>query len=42
MKSALQFIERKGYKDDEDNSLYIIDSDGDTYNPVNGEKKKIE
>ena len=33
MKMAVKFIETKGYKDDEDNLLYIVGSDGICYTP---------
>lgn len=33
MKMAVKFIEAKGYKNDEDNILYIVGSDGICYDP---------
>jgi hypothetical protein len=38
--NALKFIERKGLKNDSLNSLWLVDSNGDTYNPVTGVKHK--
>lgn len=35
--AALRFIERKGLKNDYNNLLYIIDSDGETYDAQTGE-----
>ena len=34
---ALNLIKRKGWKDDEDNSLYLFDDLGNAYNPQTGE-----
>lgn len=38
--NALKFIERKGLKNDRLNSLYLVDSNGDLYNTVTGNKCK--
>lgn len=40
LRCALNLIKRKGWQDDFDNSLWLVDNNGDTYNPLNGEKKK--
>lgn len=37
---ALNLIRRKGWCDDLDNSLWLVDSNGDSYNPINGNKLK--
>lgn len=37
MKSAVDFIEAKGYKDDENNLLYIVGSNGICYTPAGEE-----
>lgn len=37
---ALKLIKRKGWQDDFDNSLWLVDNNGDSYNPLNGELKK--
>ena len=34
--AALNLIKRKGFKDDRHNQLYLIDGNGDTYNPSTG------
>lgn len=34
--AALAFIEKKGLQDDTDNVLRLADSNGDMYNPING------
>ena len=34
--ACIKFIERKGYKDDLDNSLNIIDEKGNMYNVITG------
>lgn len=34
---AVDFIHRKGLKDDSDNKLVLVDSQGDTYNPYTGQ-----
>lgn len=36
MCNALKFIERKNLKNDRLNSLYLVDSDGECYNPITG------
>ena len=36
---ALNLVRRKGWQDDFDNDLYITDSKGDCYNPLNGVKR---
>jgi hypothetical protein len=38
LKSAINLIYRKGWKNDELNSLYLFDNEGDYYNPTTGEK----
>ena len=38
VKACLNFIKRKGLQDDDNNSLCIMDNNGDIYNPVNGNK----
>lgn len=38
IKSALSFIEKKGLKDDRDNSLVIVDSEWNQYNPITGKE----
>lgn len=35
--ACINFINRKGYKDDSFNSLYIVDENGDIYSPKTGE-----
>ena len=37
---ALKLIKRKGYRSDFDNDLWLVDNNGVTYNPMNGEVKK--
>lgn len=37
MKATLNFIKRKGYKNDEDNVLNVFDQDGNHYDPITGE-----
>ena len=37
---ALNLVRRKDWQDDFDNDLYITDSKGDCYNPLNGVKRK--
>lgn len=34
---ALSFIRQKGLRDDESNSLKLVDSNGDMYDPVTGD-----
>ena len=36
IKACLSFIKREGLRDNYENSLMIIDSNGDTYHPVTG------
>lgn len=36
LNGALRYIQRRGLKDDLDNSLYLVDNEGDMYNPLNG------
>jgi len=38
VKACLNFISRKGLQDDYDNSLSIVDNNGDMYNWINGNK----
>lgn len=38
--NALKLIKRKGWQNDYDNSLWLVDSNGDSYNPINGNKLK--
>lgn len=33
LRAAVKFIESKGYRDDENNVLYIVAADGQYYNP---------
>lgn len=35
---ALKLIMRKGWQSDFNNSLWLVDSNGDSYNPINGNK----
>lgn len=42
IRSCLNFISRKGLKDDEDNMLRIYDECGNTYNPITGELEDYE
>ena len=37
---ALNLIRRKGWQDDFDNSLWLVDNNGDSYHPLNGNKMK--
>lgn len=37
VKACLDFINRKGYKNDEDNLLYIVDEEGEEYDTITGE-----
>ena len=37
VKACLNFINRKGWKNDENNMLYIVDEDGEEYDSVTGE-----
>ena len=37
---ALNLIKRKGWQDDFDNSLWLVDNNGDSYHPLNGTKLK--
>lgn len=37
LRSAINLISRKGWKNDDLNLLYIFDSEGEYYNPQNGE-----
>ena len=36
IKPALRFIAKKGYKNDDNNLLYLVDSAGNRYDPVTG------
>lgn len=36
VKACLNFINRKGYKNDENNLLYIVDEEGNEYDVVTG------
>lgn len=36
VKACLDFINCKGYKNDEDNLLYIVDEEGEEYDVVTG------
>ena len=36
--ACLNFIDRKGLKDDYDNTLRIVDNNGDMYNKISGNK----
>ena len=36
--NALKFIDRKGLKNDGRNTLWLVDSDGECYNPITGNK----
>ena len=38
LRGALGFIKRKGLFDDEDNLLCLMDSNGELYDPMTGEK----
>ena len=38
VKACLNLIRRKGLKDDFDNTLRIVDNNGDMYNVINGNK----
>jgi hypothetical protein len=38
LKCALNYVARKGWRDDYENSLYLFDSDGEFYDPHNGNK----
>ena len=41
LKGALNFIERKDLEDNyPHNSLWLVDSKGTTYNPINGKEEK--
>ena len=35
---ALNLIRRKGWQDDFDNSLWLVDNNGDMYNTISGNK----
>lgn len=37
LKSAMNLIARKGWKNNESNLLYLFDSEGEYYNPQTGE-----
>lgn len=37
LKSAINLISRKGWKNDDLNLLYLFDNEGEYYNPKNGE-----
>lgn len=37
---ALNLIRRKGWQNDSDNSLWIVDNHGDNYHPLLGTKLK--
>lgn len=37
IRPAVDFIHRKGLKNDSDNKLVLVDSHGDTYNPLTGQ-----
>lgn len=36
VRACINFIHRKGLRDDADNMLNIVDSEGNMYNPING------
>lgn len=38
VRACINFIDRKGLRDDADNMLNIVDSEGNMYNPINGNK----
>lgn len=38
LRGALNFIQRKDLRNDADNSLYLVDNNGNMYNPNNGIK----
>lgn len=38
VRACLNFIDRKGLQNDYDNTLQIVDSNGDVYNWINGNK----
>lgn len=38
LKGALNLISRKGFQDDIDNTLRIVDNNGDMYNVISGNK----
>lgn len=40
IRACLNHIERKGWKDDADNMLFIVDAEGNPYNPVTGKEEK--
>lgn len=40
VRACLNYIERKGLRNDSDNVLMIFDKDGNEYNPVNGTEIK--
>lgn len=42
LKSAMNLISRKGWKNDEYNMLDLFDEEGNYYSPVNGESIEIE
>ena len=42
LSAAMNVIAKKGLKNDQNNLLYIIDADGETYDPVTGEKKNVD
>lgn len=37
LKCALNLVRRKGWRADNDNTLWLVDSNGTTYNPHTGE-----
>lgn len=42
LSAAMNVIARKGLKNDRNKLLYIIDADGDTYDPATGEKRDVD
>ena len=41
VRACLNLIRRKGLKDDFDNTLRIVDNNGELYNVINGTKIKL-
>ena len=38
VRACLNFIDRKGFRDDLNNTLRIVDNNGDMYNTISGNK----
>ena len=41
VRACLNFIRRNGLENDCDNSLHVVDNNGDMYNCINGNKIKV-